>query len=694
MTNSGVAPEWIERLETVGSPPDPRIGIMPPPLSRPYLTGQAHLIQDLDGAQRLVQACLESPVSWIGIDTEFRYESEHPMYVQKATSTHRKEVWDVRTIHPFCLAFAVASEDALFRFVVDLRVPETLPAVQDVLDLPVPFVAHFARAELFVLWTLGLREPEILWDTLVAERALHLGRFQVRTNSGDDESDPDVIRSRESARHWREHRLSLEQVLLRYGLSHAFGGSKQLLQGSFLSKPFGVALTPTEVDYCAADAQAVAELYPRQRLGCDRAGITQTLDRVVQPWTVTAAEIEWHGVLYDREQCERFLRNSAGIRVQIEIELQSHGISNPGSTKQIAQFLKTHGLDHHFPRTKTGQPSTQDKDLKQRQHLHPAIPQIRSWRKVRLLASDPAVSGRLTAADGRVHPTLRVLGADTGRTQSQLPNIMGLGRDFRPLVRAPEGYGIGEVDLAQIEVGIAAAVFRDPRLIEDFNAGDVYVAMAKRIFHAELTPDDLVLDNPTFKSRHARYRNLTKPLVLGIIYGETIHGIARDLRTSLPEAKRLWGVFRDLYPILCNGMEEAREQAVRRGYAHIVGLRRFRSADGAASDHELRALGNATVQGAAGLVFFEAGNRLRRLLRAHGARIILPVHDAYVFEAPLDRLAGAAELVRTLLVQTVQERFPDLRPRADVNISHPQCWNDEGRSDSLTRFLEDPLGSS
>ena len=109
MTNSGVAPEWIERLETVGSPPDSRIGIMPPPLSRPYLTGQAHLIQDLDGAKRLVQACLESPVSWIGIDTEFRYESEHPMYVQKTMSTHRKEVWDIRTIHPFCLAFAVVS---------------------------------------------------------------------------------------------------------------------------------------------------------------------------------------------------------------------------------------------------------------------------------------------------------------------------------------------------------------------------------------------------------------------------------------------------------------------------------------------------------------------------------------------------------------------------------------------------------
>ena len=414
MTNSGVAPEWIERLERVGSLPDSRMAITPPPLSRPYLAGEAHLIEDLDGAKRLVQACLESPVSWIGIDTEFRYESEHPMYVQKTTSIHRKEVWDIRTIRPFCLAFAVVSMDVLFRFVVDLRVPEILPAVQRVLDLPVPFVVHYVKAELFVPWTLELREPEIIWDTLVAERALNLGRFRVRTESNNDESESDAIRSRELAHQWREHWLSLEQVLRRYGLPHAFSGSKELLQRSFLSKPFDALLTPTEVEYCAADAQAVAELYPRQRQACDRAGITQTLDRVVQPWTVTAAEIEWHGVLYDRERCELFLRNSARVREQIEIELRSHGISNPGSTHQIARFLEVNGLVDHFPRTKSGRPSTEDKELKQRQHLHPAIPQIRSWRKVRLLATDPAVNGWLTAADGRVHPTLRVLGADTG----------------------------------------------------------------------------------------------------------------------------------------------------------------------------------------------------------------------------------------------------------------------------------------
>ena len=110
------------------------------------------------------------------------------------------------------------------------------------------------------------------------------------------------------------------------------------------------------------------------------------------------------------------------------------------------------------------------------------------------------------------------------------------------MVRAPEGLGIGEVDLAQIEVGIAAAVFRDDHLIEDFNQGDVYVAMAKRIFKDQLSPADLDLDNQTFRFRHAKFRDQTKPLVLGIIYGQTIHGIARDLKTSLARAQETLGL--------------------------------------------------------------------------------------------------------------------------------------------------------
>ena len=437
MTYAGLAPEWIERFESLDTLGDQVVSLPSPALSRTYLTSQLHLVEDSEAAEHFIQACYESPIARIGIDSEFRRQADHLLYRKG-----KKEVWDLRSIYPFCMAFAVVSEGSLLQFVIDLRVKEIRSAVQRVLDLPVTFIAHFARAELLVFWTLGLREPEQVWDTYVAERALSLGLFPVRSPGDGADEGAAAVRSQEKAEWRREHRLGLDQVLQRYGLVHAFAGSKAELQRSFLTKPFDAALTTAEVDYCAADARAVAELYPFQRLACDQAGITQTLDRVVMPWTVTATEIEWTGVLYDRERCQRFLENSQRIRQQIGDRIRQFGIENPGSPNQLANFLQTHqNLDRWFPRTSTGRPSTQDRVLKQYQHLHPVIPLIRNWRKVGQLADDPAVNGRLDASDRRVHPTLRVLGADTGRTQSQLPNLMGLGRSLSALDPGAGGLG-------------------------------------------------------------------------------------------------------------------------------------------------------------------------------------------------------------------------------------------------------------
>jgi DNA polymerase-1 len=102
-------------------------------------------------------------------------------------------------------------------------------------------------------------------------------------------------------------------------------------------------------------------------------------------------------------------------------------------------------------------------------------------------------------------------------------------------------------------------------------------------------------------------------------------------------------------------------------------------------------LGNSYVQGTAALVFFDAGNRLRRLYRGYGARLIIPVHDAFVFEAPLDQLTAVAELTRSVLIQTVDEWFPELHARADINIKHPERWNHEGHHNSIEQFLENPM---
>ena len=102
---------------------------------------------------------------------------------------------------------------------------------------------------------------------------------------------------------------------------------------------------------------------------------------------------------------------------------------------------------------------------------------------------------------------------------------------------------------------------------------------------------------------------------------------------------------------------------------------------------------NHPVQGSAAVVFKAAGIRLDKLYRGYDAWLIIPMHDAYVFEAPLEAFKEVAELTGRVLRETMQEYFPVLRPDVEVNIQHPECWNKDGHADSVERWAEDMLYS-
>jgi DNA polymerase-1 len=93
------------------------------------------------------------------------------------------------------------------------------------------------------------------------------------------------------------------------------------------------------------------------------------------------------------------------------------------------------------------------------------------------------------------------------------------------------------------------------------------------------------------------------------------------------------------------------------------------------------------VQGTAADLFKLAGIRLDRLYRPYDAWLVIPVHDAFVFEAPLPVLGEVAELTRRVMCEVVQEAFPQLQPRAEVNVGRPGCWNKEGEADALEAWL-------
>ena len=134
--------------------------------------------------------------------------------------------------------------------------------------------------------------------------------------------------------------LSLDATAARYGIVIPRFGAKAALQSSFLTKPLDAPLTQAEAEYCAADAQLTAAIRGPQRVACDQAGICEILDGVVMPWNVTAAEIEWTGVLFDRDKCRTFLDAStvrSGANCHRVAGSWNHESGQHASTVHLAQ---------------------------------------------------------------------------------------------------------------------------------------------------------------------------------------------------------------------------------------------------------------------------------------------------------------------------------------------------------------------
>jgi hypothetical protein len=66
------------------------------------------------------------------------------------------------------------------------------------------------------------------------------------------------------------------------------------------------------------------------------------------------------------------------------------------------------------------------------------------------------------------------------------------------------------------------------------------------------------------------------------------------------------------------------------------------------------------------------------------------MHDAFVFEVPRSHLKAVAKVTAEVMLNTVQEYFPSLRPQVEINIDHPTCWNKDGNYRSLDLWCINP----
>jgi DNA polymerase-1 len=562
------------------------------------------------------------------------------------------------------------------------------PVLKEIFQLPVTFSGHFAKVELFYLWRLGLPEPNILWDTFIFEKVMHLGRHHHKYKLQKVADEFERIQAREEAKEKEVFSFSLVATCQRYGVAYRMETEKERLQQSFLVHSNDATFSEEQIDYAAEDAIAAGMLYPLQVQKAVQNGLLHHCETVEMAWVITNARIEWAGVRVDeRRRDEAIARISAHQGTLKEHLSAEYGIQNTQSHKQLTEFFQKCRLLNKF--LQGGKVSFDKKILKKNAGLHPAIALLRAARRASALLADKLLSPDFVGEDGRVRADHRQLGTHTGRQTSRWPNFLGLDRILRPLIMPEPGYGIGEVDWSQVEVGIAAAMYGDDDLVRMFNSGDVYSAMAQNFFREDLSEKDLAIAGQEFKGKHKELRNQMKSCTLGIIYGITPAGLAQTLGTTRSKAAALQNRFMTMFPRLQEALIKAAKCGAIRGYAFTIsGLKRYRAKTGQINHWERNWLINHPVQGSAAVVFKAAGNRLDKLYQQYGAKIIIPLHDAFIFEAPLNELKIVAELTAGVMCNTLQEYFPVLRPLVEVNISKSDCWNKDGDGEGLDRWIE------
>jgi DNA polymerase-1 len=546
--------------------------------------------------------------------------------------------------------------------VIDLRQEAQCGALEQMINSGVVLVAHDVKEVLLGLWCHGVDvRPRVVFDTRLAEVARAIDRAD---DDAGHMSDPrEAMRAKER----QEYELGLERSCYRHGV--------------VLDLPKGSGWLAPGLDVASVGARAAwtLALAGAQRPALDAEGILGHLERIEFPALLTLAEIEHRGV---PAPCARRLELATGCRHEAERQaerLAELGVSPPHDEQAMRARLRRQGVLDRFPQL-TGDVLRAGADL------DPAVTPFRRHREFSRLAREEWLS----LPGERVYPEHVPLGARTGRLTCRRPSLTCLPSILRPVVVAPDGRALVELDYGQIDIGVAAALTGDEALIADFNCGDVYSRFAQRVYRRQLTATDVELQPAEFRRAHKDLRNRVKGAVFALLYGAGDATVATKLGQTEREARALLESLWDSYPALKTGLDRIESEGRDRGYAVTIGGLRRGVPASAAPGGAGRMLRNTPIQGSAADVFKRALALLGDEFAGSGTWIVLPMHDGVLIECDVDKVEAVCARGQELMVQAFQEFFPALRPRVDVNASAPWCWNKDGDAESLARFIAGP----
>lgn len=464
-------------------------------------------------------------------------------------------------------------------------------------------------------------------------------------------------------------------------------------QGSFLLNPLRKSRELADlvgmetIDDPKLAISAIWALYDEQSQALDAlpdvAHVARTMDFPLIP---VLARMEHRGIKLDSaklaEMDIKLTKDIAEIQKTM-FAMVGHEF-NIASPAQLAEVLYTElGLSTvGVKKGKTGF-STGQKELDKLRGQHPIIELIEQFRELTKL-QNTYVKTLPEQADenGRIHTDFRQDVAATGRLSSTDPNLQNipirteLGRQIRDAFVPDEGSVFVSADYSQFELRLAAVLAGDEKMINDFNAGtDIHAKTAAEVYKVPL---DAVTKEQRRKAKVVNF---------GVLYGMSQHGLAAAANMNYQEAQHFIDEYFRVRPNIRKYIDDTVKKAHDDGFVETLFGRRRWTPDVKSSNFVVRqaaerAAANMPIQGTEADLMKMAMIKVQTNLdQQYGVgkmqygkypMQLLQIHDSILIECPKDM----AEKVSTMLVETMENIYPKLGVRLQVDVHVGDNWGE------------------
>jgi DNA polymerase I len=291
-----------------------------------------------------------------------------------------------------------------------------------------------------------------------------------------------------------------------------------------------------------------------------------------------------------------------------------------------------------WPRLESGKLNLQRKTFENMSKGRPELEDLRQLRHTR----DKMRKIKLAVgADGRNRTVLWPFKSKTSRTQPKAAQwIFSPAVWLRSSIKPGPGMAVAYIDYSSKEF-LIAAVLSDGHcgpvnaMLDMYLSGDPYLAFAKRV---GAVPSDAT------KKSHAEVRDKYKVMLLATQYGMSTETLAGRLGVSSFEAHEMLGQHRELFAQYWKWSDD--------WVAHSLQTGVMRTAFGwecrigiVEPTVNARSIRNWPIQATGADIL-----RIACILAArHGIRLLAPIHDAVLIEAPIDRIEADVALMREIM---------------------------------------------